>query len=118
MTVTPARVHEEGRWKEQFVASGLVITTHRMEKAMMFSQDEFAYAVATEGPEAHEIEMTRIAHAAYRRGVPVAVVEAMVDRSLPEILRQRALGVAMRTMANMPRMTATDVPAVSPPAAA
>lgn len=73
---------------------------------MMFTQDEFAYAVATEGPDAYEIELTRMAHAAYDRGVPASVVETMLDRSLPEILRQRAFGVAMRTMVNLPRPTA------------
>jgi len=77
-----------------------------LENVMMFTQNEFAYAVATEGPDAYEVELTRMAHAAYERGVPASVVETMLDRSLPEILRQRAFGVAMRTMAHRPRPVA------------
>lgn len=63
------------------------------------TNDEFAHAVAADGPEAYELELTRLAHHARHTGVSRGVLEALLDRSMPEVLRQRAFGTVMRSIA-------------------
>jgi hypothetical protein len=70
------------------------------------SHDEFAYAVAAEGPQAFEHEINRLASHAADQGLGRDVLEVLIDQSMPEVLRQRAFGAVMRALARTSALAA------------
>jgi hypothetical protein len=57
---------------------------------------ELGVRIERDGITSHEPAVLRLATAATEAGAPTAVVEALVDRNLPEVLRVRAFASAAR----------------------
>jgi hypothetical protein len=54
--------------------------------------EDLAYDVAERGPARVESELVRFVHAAQRHGADVLLGSIVLDRSEPEVTRQRAFG--------------------------
>ena len=80
-----------------------------------YTADDLAHDIAESGVAAHEETLTWIAGAGARSGVSPTLLAAMLDRTAPEVTRQRAFGEVMRAMerARTSQPIGAEAPAVA-----
>ncbi len=76
--------------------------------------DDLAEGVVTDGIASHEVEVGAVADQAIVLGVSTTLVDVLLDRAVPEVVRLRAFGAVTRQLATL--LGSADVsPRISTP---
>jgi hypothetical protein len=69
--------------------------------------EQLTWAVAEDGPAAHELELAQVARAAREAGVRLVAAEVLADRTAPAVVRHRALA---RVVAGLTQTVTSGAP--------
>jgi hypothetical protein len=75
--------------------------------------EQLAWAVAEDGPSAHDAELTRLAATARGAGVAFVAADVVADRAAPPVARQRALAAVVAALTSVSSGSAAPLHAVA-----